>query len=92
MENAEQYKFDSAKRRVKELKSFYGSLLAYVLVIPFLAYLNHRTSLYPWVIFPAVAWGFGLLMMWLCLKGFSPFAGKGCEDRKIKEYMDNKEF
>jgi hypothetical protein len=92
MENLEHYHYTSAKKRVKEFKSFYTSLLAYVLVIPFLAYLNHRTTPYPWVIFPIVAWGFGLLMMWLSLKGVNPILGKAWEERKIKEYMNNKEF
>lgn len=92
MKNMEQYNYTLAKKRVKDLKCFYMSLLAFVLFIPFLAYLNYRTTPYPWALFPTIAWGFGLLMMGLTLLGINPILGKSWEERKIKQYMDNKEF
>lgn len=85
-------KYQKAKEKVADLKGFYGNLLAYCIVIPVLAYINYRTTNFPWVIFPALGWGFGLLMNGLCVYGYNPIFGKNWEERKIKEYMQNPEI
>ena len=83
------YKYEKALEKVKAIKGFYGNLLAYCIVIPILAYINFRTTDFPWAIFPAVGWGFGLLMNGLCAFGNNPIFGKDWEERKIKEFMQN---
>ena len=85
-------KYQKAKEKVADLKGFYGNLLAYCIVIPVLAYINYRTTHFPWVIFPALGWGFGLLMNGLCVYGYNPIFEKNWEERKIKEYMQNPEI
>lgn len=92
MDNFNENKYLKAKKKVDKLKSFYYSLLAYCAVIPLLAYLNFRTTSYPWIIFPAVGWGIGLAGLWFCAQGYNPILGKDWEERKIKEFMDNREF
>ncbi|WP_420602201.1 2TM domain-containing protein [Flagellimonas sp.] len=92
MENQNEYKYRRAKEKVDALKGFHKNLLTYCIVIPFLAYINYRTTSFTWVIFPAVGWGFGLLMHWMHVTGYNPFFGKDWEKRKIQEFMDNDKF
>ena len=76
-----------AKRRVEEIKGFYGNLIAYIIVIPVLAWLNYKTTDFPWVIFPAVGWGLGVLLHGMSAHGYNPILGKNWEERKIREFM-----
>lgn len=74
-----------AKKRVEDLKGFYGSMMAYVIVIPFLIFINYRTSWgFQWFWFPMFGWGIGLLIQAFTVYGI----GSNWEDRKIKEIME----
>ena len=76
-----------AKQKVEKLKEFYGSLISYCVVIPFLAFLNFKYSPdFQWFWFPMFGWGFGLIMKALRIYGFS----SNWEERKIKEIMNRK--
>lgn len=81
----ESAKYLRAKKRVEELKEFYGSLISYCFVIPFLYYINQRTSPhFQWFWFPMFGWGLGLL-----IQAFKTFGyGNNWEDRKIRELME----
>lgn len=74
-----------AKQRVKEMKEFYGNLISYCVVIPFLIFINFYTySGFQWFWFPLFGWGIGLT-----IHGFSVFGyGSNWEERKIKEIME----
>lgn len=78
-------RYHKAKKRVELLKGFYGSLIAYCIVIPFLIYLNLRVSPgFHWFWFPIFGWGLGIT-----IQAFQVFGlGMSWEDRKIKEIMD----
>lgn len=77
--------YDRAKKRMKEIKSFYGNLIAYCIIIPFLMILNLITS--PknlWFFWPMLGWGIGL-----AAHGMGAFAiGKNWEERKIQEILE----
>ncbi len=77
--------YNRAKKRMKEIKSFYGNLIAYCIIIPFLTIVNLITS--PkniWFIWPMLGWGMGLVA-----HGMGAFAvGKNWEEKKIKELME----
>lgn len=88
----EDKRYQKAKEKVENIKGFYGNLIAYCIVIPFLVYLNHRTTSFPWVIFPVVGWGFGLLTHGMEAFGYHPIWGKRWEERKLKELMDKDDF
>ncbi len=76
-----------AKKRVEELRGFYGNLLAYCCVIPFLIYVNLTfMPEFQWFWFSAGGWGFGLMMHALKVFGYGPT----WEERKIQEIL-NKE-
>jgi hypothetical protein len=74
-----------AKKRVEELKGFYGNLISYCCVIPFLIFINLKFSPeFHWFWFSAAGWGFGLLMHAFKVFGYS----SNWEERKIKEILN----
>ncbi len=85
-------RYQKAKERVEEIKGFYGHLIAYCFVIPFLAWLNLRSGDFPWVAFPAIGWGIGLLFHGMEAFDKNPFLGKEWEERKVREYMEKEDF
>lgn len=84
-QNSENNSYYKAKQRVKEMKEFYGNLISYCVVIPFLIFINYYTYWgFQWFWFPLFGWGLGLT-----IHGFSVFGyGSNWEERKIKELMD----
>ena len=85
----EDKRYVRAKEKVEKIKGFYSNLISYLIVLPFLAYVNYRTTDFPWVIFPALGWGFGVVAHGLEAYGYNPFMGKNWEERKIREFMEN---
>lgn len=78
-----------AQEKVKKLKGFYGNLTSYCIIIPALAVFNYLSSNgFPWVIFPAIGWGIGLLFHGMEVFGYNPLLGKDWEDKKMKEFME----
>jgi two-component system LytT family sensor kinase len=77
--------YEKAKKRVKELKSFYGNLISYCTVIPFLIMINLLTS--PknlWFYFPMLGWGIGVAS-----HAFQVFGvGESWKEKKIREIMN----
>lgn len=92
METANDYNENSAyyraKKRVEQLKGFYGSLISYCLVIPLLIFINLTyMPQFQWFWFSAIGWGFGLLMHALKVFGYS----SNWEERKIQEILNKEE-
>ena len=79
----------NARKRVDKLKEFYGSLVAYVIVIPFLIFINMYTYRgFHWFWFPLFGWGMGLAFQAYEVFGKDKYFGKSWEDRKMQEYME----
>lgn len=80
----EQLAYAKAKDRMKELKSFYGNLIAYCIVIPYLFYVNWNSGGNKWWAFwPMIGWGIGV-----AIHAFRTFGiGKDWEEKKINELM-----
>lgn len=75
----------SAKKRVEELKGFYGNLISYCVVIPILIAVNLiYMPKFHWFWFSACGWGFGLTMHALKVFGY----GSKWEERKIQEILN----
>lgn len=85
-------RYQKAKEKVEAIKGFYGNLLAYCIVIPFLAWLNLRTTGFPWVVFPMLGWGLGVVLHGMEVYGYNPLWGKRWEERKLKELMEQEDF
>jgi sensor histidine kinase YesM len=77
--------YERARQRVKEIKSFYGNLISYCIVIPFLIIINLITS--PnryWFYWPMLGWGIGVIS-----HGISVFTiGTNWEEQKIRKILE----
>ncbi len=82
-------KYEKAKKRVEELKKFYGNLVTYIVINIMLVIINLVTS--PdslWFYWVTIFWGIGILLhasKVFVLKG--KFLGEAWEEKKIKEIM-----
>ena len=85
-------RYQKAKEKVEAIKGFYSNTIAYCIVIPCLAFLNNKTTSFPWVLFPAIGWGFGLLTHGMEAFGYNPLWGKRWEEKKLRELMDRDDF
>ena len=93
MKNYSESSYIRAKERVKDLREFYGSLLAYCIVIPLLWYINYEYFHYIWwAIFPTLGWGLGLAFHAYRVFVRNAILGKQWEERKIQEFMDREDF
>jgi hypothetical protein len=73
-----------AKKRVEQLKGFYGNLISYCCVIPVLIFVNLTyMPQFHWFWFSAAGWGFGLTMHAFKVFGY----GSDWEERKIQEIL-----
>ncbi|MDY0929813.1 2TM domain-containing protein [Chryseobacterium sp. CFBP8996] len=77
--------YERAKKRVKEIKGFYGNLISYCTVIPFLVFVNLYTqNHYYWFWWPLLGWGVGVAS-----HAFQVFGiGISWQEKKIQEIMD----
>lgn len=91
--NTESSRYLKAVEQVEEIKGFYASLLAYVIVIPFLAYIyfTYTPNTIQWFWFPAMGWGIGLIFQGLKAFNLNPILGRNWEERKLKEFMEEEE-
>ena len=94
MENKyqEEERYYEARKRVEEIKGFYGNLIAYIVVNIGLMVINLLTSpTYLWFFWPMLGWGIGVLFHGMKVFNYMPFFGKEWEEKKIKEFMDKEE-
>jgi hypothetical protein len=81
-----------ALNHVDELKGFYYSLISYFLVIPFLIFINYKTSWnFQWFWFPLFGWGIGLIIQAFRVFVNNGAFGRNWEKRKMEEFMRNEE-
>lgn len=82
-------KYVRARKRVEDLKEFYTSLMMYPIVIPFLIFINYKTSWnFQWFWFPMIGWGIGLLFHAYKVYFTDGVLGRNWEERKIRQYME----
>lgn len=91
-ETIESNKYVRAVERMQDIKEFYGGLISYCIVIPFLIFINLKyVPQFHWFWFPMFGWGIGLVIHGFKAFSYNPILGKGWEERKIREYMDNED-
>lgn len=85
----EQERYYQAKKRVEEIKGFYGNLIAYIIFNGFFLVLNLLTSPdHLWFFWPLLGWGLGVFFHGMKVFNYTPFFNKNWEERKIQEYME----
>lgn len=76
---------------VRDLKIFYGSLIAYIIVIPFLVWLNlSQTPEYHWFWWPIIGWGFGLVVQAVSVFEIFNIFSPEWEQRQIEKRLNRK--
>ena len=90
--NNDDRRYLKAKKRVEEIKGFYGHLISFVTVNIILIVLNLNTSAENiWFIWPLLGWGTGLAFHGMKVFGYSPFFGRDWEDRKMKQFLEEEQ-
>ncbi len=85
----EEDKYNMAKKKVENIKGFYGNLTAFIIVNIILIIINLLTSPNSlWFYWPMMWWGLGVLFHGLKVFDVFPTLGKDWEERKIKELME----
>ncbi|WP_418513927.1 2TM domain-containing protein [Corallibacter sp.] len=80
--------YNKAKKHVQEIKGFYGNLLSYCVVIPFIIFINYKTYWdFQWFWFPMLGWGMGLIFHAFGVFGYA----KNWEERKIQEILEKEQ-
>lgn len=88
----ENKRYLNAKERMEAMKSFYGHLITFCLIIPVLWGINLANSSFIWAVFPTLGWGLGLFSHWIKVTGNHPFFNKNWQQKKIKQLMEDKNF
>jgi hypothetical protein len=85
----EEDKYYLAKKKVENIKGFYGNLASFIIVNIVLIAINlYTTPNHLWFYWPLMWWGIGVVFHGLKVFEVFPVLGKGWEERKIKEIMD----
>lgn len=88
----EEERYERAKKRVEELKGFYGHLITYIIVNTGLFILNMITSPKSlWFYWPLFGWGIGIIAHALSVFGLGGLFGRSWEEKKIKDIMEKDE-
>lgn len=84
-----QQRYDRAKKKAQNIRSFYMNLALYCIVIPILIIINLTyMPEFHWFYFSMLGWGTGLFFHAMEAFEWNPFFGKNWEERKIRELMD----
>lgn len=85
----EEERYRLAKKRVEEIKGFYGNLTAYIAVNLALMAMNLLTSPeHLWFFYPMLGWGVGVAIHGMKVFNYMPFLGKDWEERKMQEFIE----
>ncbi len=88
----DQENYKRAKEQVKEIRGFYSHLMVFVLVNLFFLYINLKHSPeHLWFFWPTVGWGIGVFFHGIRVFNHHPFFGKGWEERKIRQFMEEEQ-
>ncbi|MDI9309672.1 MAG: 2TM domain-containing protein [Limnohabitans sp.] len=89
IDNSEFERYQRAKKRVDEIKGFYGHLTSYICVMLFFVFINLKYSPeHIWFFWPMSGWGIGLFFHGARVFNLLSFLGKDWEERKIQEFLE----
>ena len=82
-------RYQIARKKVDEIKGFYGHLVSFVVVNLFLLFINLKyTPEYLWFFWSFISWGIGLFFHGMRVFNYFPFLSKDWEKRKIEQYIE----
>ena len=89
----EELKYDNARKKVEQIKGFYGHLLSFVVVNLGLFVFNFATLPNDlwfdyWFYWNLLIWGIGLFIHGLLVFNRMPFFGEKWEEQKLKELLE----
>ena len=95
-------RFAKARKRLEELKGFYGHLLVYIVINTFISVGKIIRNMYNGESFSEAFWDMGTFIVWMfwgigvayhAMQAFqyNPFFGRDWEERKIEEFMNEDE-
>lgn len=94
MESFDQEKYNRARKRVQEIKSFYIHLAVYIIINAFILiniYIHTLDGGEFWQVghfFTLFFWGIGLAFHAISAFKYNPLFGKRWEERQIRKLMD----
>lgn len=81
-------RYQRAQDRVNEIKGFYIHLICYLVIMPFLIYINYVTYWeFKWFWFTLLGWGAGLAAHGVAVFGL----GRNWEEKKIRKLMEEED-
>lgn len=85
------HEFLKAKRKVGRIRTFYQSLIFYLIFIGMLSALNYYLNQweYPWFLWATFGWGIGLFVQAYKVFEWENNFGKSWEQKKLKHLMEN---
>jgi len=85
----EEDRYYLAKKKVENIKGFYGNLVSFLAVNTLLIFINlYTTPNHLWFYWPLMWWGVGVVFHGLKVFEVFPVLGKDWEEKKIKELME----
>ena len=91
MQDQEQARYLRAVERAKELRSFYGTMAAYVAVNVFLFFVDVLTGEGWWFFWPLLGWGIGMAVWAIYLFGIGNRFGDEWVERKARQIVDREQ-
>jgi len=88
MQDDEQRLYERARKRAQELRSFYSTMVIYVLVNALLFVIDILTGDGLWFYWPLLGWGIGMAIWAFSLFGLGGHLGSDWEERKTRELME----
>lgn len=87
-EDLELDRYERARKKVHELKKFYGHVAVYLVVNAFLHIIDFLDGADYWAFWPLLGWGVAVLLQGANVYQVLPFNRPEWEEKKIREYME----
>ena len=83
------YRYNWAKRKAKDIKSFYINLVLFCICMPIIIGVNiFVVPEFQWFWFSLLGWGSGVLVHGISAFELFPFLSKNWESKKLREFMN----
>ena len=79
----------AAKKRVEELQGFYWNLISFVIILPFLHFVDLRDGSYNWAFWPLIGWSIGITFH--AIEVFGMFNSSSWKDRQIQKELEKRQ-